>query len=187
MDLLSIDKVFNDFPELMENYPVEAWDIKDKYFLNPDSIHGVLHAKRVLLLSYIIGLYEDLDDTDMEIVLTAAKYHDIGRTNDKYDEIHGILSFNKMLQLKLVDKEMEDINILRFIMESHCISDENGLKNLKKYSIKDTDRAICLYKVLKDADGLDRVRLHDMDISYLRLPTSKRLPFVAQQIFNNLK
>lgn len=24
MDLLSIDKVFNDFPELMENYPVEA-------------------------------------------------------------------------------------------------------------------------------------------------------------------
>jgi hypothetical protein len=187
MDLLSIDKVFNDFPELMENYPVEAWDIKDKYFLNPDSIHGVLHAKRVLLLSYIIGLYEDLDDTDMEIVLTAAKYHDIGRTNDKYDEVHGILSFNKMLQLKLVNKKMEDIHILQFIMESHCINDEDGLKNLKKYPIKDIDRTIRLYKVLKDADGLDRVRLHDLDINYLRLPISKRLPFVAQQIFKNLE
>lgn len=147
----------------------------------------MLHAKRVLLLSYIIGLYEDLDDTDMEIVLTAAKYHDIGRTNDKYDEVHGILSFNKMLQLKLVDKKMEDIHILQFIMESHCINDEDGLKNLKKYPIKDIDRAIRLYKVLKDADGLDRVRLHDLDINYLRLPISKRLPFVAQQIFKNLE
>ena len=57
----------------------------------------------------------------MEIVLTAAKYHDIGRTNDKYDEVHGILSFNKMLQLKLVDKKMEDIHILQFIMVTYIL------------------------------------------------------------------
>ena len=187
MDLLNIERVVEDFPDLMEDYVIEAWDIKDKYFLNPESIHGVLHAKRVLLLAYIIGLYEELDDNDMEIVLNAAKYHDIGRTNDNYDEMHGILSFNKMFQLELVDKEMEDIHILQFIMENHCIDDKKGLANLEKYPIEDKNRAIRLYQILKDADGLDRVRLGDLDINYLRLPISKRLVLVAQQTYRNLK
>jgi hypothetical protein len=187
MDLLNIERVVEDFPDLMEDYVIEAGDIKDKYFLNPESIHGVLHAKRVLLLAYIIGLYEELDDNDMEIVLNAAKYHDIGRTNDNYDEMHGILSFNKMLQLELVDKEMEDIHILQFIMENHCIDDKKGLANLEKYPIEDKNRAIRLYQILKDADGLDRVRLGDLDINYLRLPISKRLVLVAQQTYRNLK
>lgn len=187
MDLLNIERVVEDFPDLMEDYVIEAWDIKDKHFLNPESIHGVLHAKRVLLLAYIIGLYEELDDNDMEIVLNAAKYHDIGRTNDNYDEMHGILSFNKMFQLELVDKEMEDIHILQFIMENHCIDDKKGLANLEKYPIEDKNRAIWLYQILKDADGLDRVRLGDLDINYLRLPISKRLVLVAQQTYRNLK
>lgn len=187
MDLLNIERVVEDFPDLMEDYVIEAGDIKDKYFLNPESIHGVLHAKRVLLLAYIIGLYEELDDNDMEIVLNAAKYHDIGRTNDNYDEMHGILSFNKMLQLELVDKEMEDIHILQFIMENHCIDDKKGLANLEKYPIEDKNRAIRLYQILKDADGLDRVRLGDLDINYLRLLISKRLVLVAQQTYRNLK
>lgn len=187
MDLLDIERVVEDFPDLMKDYVIEARDIKDKYFLNPESIHGVLHAKRVLLLAYIIGLYEELDDNDMEIVLNAAKYHDIGRTNDNYDEMHGILSFNKMFQLELVDKEMEDIHILQFIMENHCIDDKKGLANLEKYPIEDKNRAIRLYQILKDADGLDRVRLGDLDINYLRLPISKRLVLVAQQTYRNLK
>lgn len=187
MDLLTIDKVYEDFPELAEDYVMEARYIKREYFLNPDSIHGLLHAKRVLLLAFIIGLYEGLDSDDMEVVLTAAKYHDIGRTHDNYDEIHGILSFNKMLQLELVDKEMDDIHILQFIIENHCVDDERGLENLDNYPIEDKARAIYLYQILKDADGLDRVRLGDMDIKYLRLPISKKLPLVTQQIYQNLK
>jgi len=187
MDLFTIDEIWNDFPELADTYIVHAWDIENSYFLDPESVHGVLHAKRVLLLTLIIGSYEKLNDSDMEIVLTAAKFHDIGRTDDSYDEIHGILSFNKLLQLKLADKDMDDIHILHFIIDNHCISDSQGLENINKYQIKDKDRAIYLYNILKDADGLDRVRLNDMDIKYLRLPISKKLPLVAQQIYKKIK
>lgn len=150
MDLLTIDEILDDFPELTDNYIIESWDIKNNYFLNPDSIHGVLHAKRVMFLTFIIGLYEELDDNDMEIVLTAAKFHDIGRTNDNYDEIHGMLSFNKLLQLELVDKNIDDIHILHFIVDNHCINDNQGLKNIDNYSIKDKDRAIYLYKIVNN-------------------------------------
>jgi len=187
MNLLTINEVWGNFPEITDDYIMEIWDIKNDYFLNPDSIHGMLHAKRVLLLTLIIGSYEKLNDSDMEIVLTAAKFHDIGRTDDNYDETHGILSFNKLLQLELVDKDIDDIHILHFIIDNHCINDNQGLKNIDKYQIKDKDRAVYLYNILKDADGLDRVRLNDMDIKYLRLPISKKLPLVAQQIYKNLK
>jgi len=187
MDFWSIEKVYNNFPEFIKAYAFEVSDIKKEYFLVPDSIHGILHTKRVLLLSYIIGLYENLNSQDLKVVLTAAKYHDIGRTNDNYDETHGILSFNKMIQLKLVNKDMKDIHILKFIIDNHCISDDQGIENLKNYPITDKNRAIHLYYILKDADGLDRVRLRDTDIEYLRLPISKKLPLAAQQIYQKLK
>ena len=72
-------------------------------------------------------------------------------------------------------------------MENHCIDDKKGLANLEKCPIEDKNRAIRLYQILKDTDGLDRVRLGDLDINYLRLPISKRLVLVAQQTYRNLK
>lgn len=189
MEMLMLDKICETFPALLGHYAQEAQDIKSEYFLNPDSIHGVLHTKRVLFFSYIIGLYEGLNDTDMEILLTAAKYHDIGRTNDAYDETHGKASFEKMLKLRLVDEawNKENIAILQFIVENHCIPDDQGQDNLENYPIQNKEQAVHLYKALKDADGLDRVRLGDTDLRYIRLPVSKRLPLLAQQIYQHMK
>lgn len=188
MDMLPVHEIYEDFPELQNDFIREARDIKEEYFLNPDSIHGVLHAKRVLLLSYIICLYERLGNEDLKIVLTAAKYHDIGRTHDEYDEVHGIWSFEKMKELDLVDESWneEDIRILQYIIDNHCVPDKKGLENLKNYGIQNKERAVYLYKILKDADGLDRVRLGDTDLKYFRLPVSKKLPLAAQQIIQCL-
>jgi len=37
---------------------------------------------------------------------------------------------------------------------------------------------------LKDADGLDRVRLGDLDPSYLRLPQSREMAAFARELFD---
>lgn len=187
--MLDINDIYFHHPYLVEDYVLESKDIKRKYFSNPDGIHGVLHSKRVLLLAYIISLYQKLNYRDLQIILTAAKYHDIGRMNDKYDKKHGIKSFKKMQKLGLIYEEWdeEDINILQYIIENHCISDEEGIKKINEYQIQDRDRALLLYKILKDADGLDRVRLEDLDINYLRLPISKSLVMCAYEIYANLK
>lgn len=49
--------------------------------------------------------------------------------------------------------------------------------------IKDKEKALLLYNVLKDADALDRVRfgLRDLDVRYLRIPISKKLVLTADQ------
>ena len=36
----------------------------------------------------------------------------------------------------------------------------------------DPEAALRVFRVLKDADALDRVRLGDLDVSYLRFPES---------------
>jgi hypothetical protein len=41
-----------------------------------------------------------------------------------------------------------------------------------------------LVALLKDADGLDRVRLGDLDPKFLRLPQSKPMMSFAQQLFD---
>ncbi len=42
-----------------------------------------------------------------------------------------------------------------------------------------------LIALLKDADGLDRVRLGDLDPSYLRLPESLTMVDFAQRLFDD--
>jgi hypothetical protein len=41
-----------------------------------------------------------------------------------------------------------------------------------------------LVALLKDADGLDRVRLGDLDPSYLRVPASQSMVAFAQHLFD---
>ena len=94
-----------------------------------------------------------------------------------------------MLKLRLVDESWnkENIAILQFIVDNHCIPDDQGQDNLENYPIQNKEQAVHLYKALKDADGLDRVRLGDTDLRYIRLPVSKRLPLLAQQIYQHIK
>lgn len=182
--LCTLDEIMKKYPKLGFNYGMHKKDILDKYFLNPTSIHGTKHAKRVLFFALLLAYEEKLREEDFNIVVKAAKFHDIGRTHDNYDEIHGIQSYKKMGKLGLVTEDGEDKAILRFIVENHCVPDKKGMENLKKYHIKDEKRALRLYNILKDADGLDRVRLDDTDIRYFRLPLSKKLPLVAHLIFH---
>ena len=48
-------------------------------FERPDSIHGVLHAGRVLMLSLILSYYNSLSSDDIEILIKASLYHDKNR------------------------------------------------------------------------------------------------------------
>ena len=49
------------------------------------------------------------------------------------------------------------------------------------------DEVQFLLQYFKDADGLDRVRLGDLNTKYLRTETAKRMTLVAQQILEHSK
>jgi HD superfamily phosphodiesterase len=127
---------------------------------------------------------------DLDVLKRAAVYHDIGRTHDWEDEIHGRAAIVKMEELGLIYDmfpEEEDERVFRYVVEQHCVSDKTGLDSAQFY-VRDIDkqqRAQMLLKIFKDADGLDRVRLGDLDERYLRHAESKRFARKAQELFNN--
>ena len=171
----------------MHNYYNRAFNDKfPTYFQRPHSIHGVLHAKRVLILSLALSHLNTLDKADTDILAKASLYHDIGRTHDGVCYEHGRNSIKKAVRLGLIDGEVNEENeIFRYVVVNHCLHD-NMAESLDKYLITDQERAVRLLKLFKDSDGLDRVRINDLDVKYLRYPVSKELVSFAKYLLKEI-
>ncbi len=156
-------------------------------FYKPMGIHGLLHTKNVLFMVLLLAQMQGLDEKDVDLLALSALYHDIGRSNDNFDPEHGKESFAKVEKYDLLKLEGEDYNISRFIIENHCVDDQNARDRLGQYvSAPVEERALHLFNTFKDADGLDRVRIMDLDIKQLRTPQAFKLLLVAHQLLDPL-
>lgn len=138
-----------------------------------------------MLLSLILSWMEGLGEADRDLLCQAALYHDIGRSNDNFDPEHGRESYQKVLQYGLFNGETESQEILRFIIENHCISDYKVERLVKDYKVSDPEHMFKLYLVFKDADGLDRIRINDLDVKQLRTPSAHKLLLVARELLED--
>lgn len=155
-------------------------------FAQESKDHGRLHELRVLMLALIIADRMAISDADMDVLATAAIYHDTMRVSDFSDEVHG--RDGRTYYQNNVKKP----NLLTSIIcEYHCLPDEEGyacirstFKNKEKQK-----RYMLLYDIFKDADALDRVRfgLMDLDLNQLRNPISKQLSLIARLCFEAMK
>lgn len=167
--------------------------------LYKSKIHGLFHSEKVCLFAFIIAKRLKLNDIDMQIIIDAALYHDIGRQNDTNDSIHGYASAYRIDRVldNVIYKDEENLNMLKAIIDSHSVDDEHidnsfgyyfdyeGEKGLTDGPIY--DRFIRLNSILKDADGLDRNRFVDgycfgLDERFLRLNESKKLIELSREI-----
>lgn len=169
---------------LIDKYYLYTEQINNNWFHNPGGIHALSHTKRVLFLSLIISYLENYSAADEHILGLASIYHDIGRLTDGYDPEHGIASYEKILRLQLSPiADQNDLETLRFIIQNHAIPDQSAYKKLNRYELVDIERTLRVYAAFKDADGLDRVRINDMNPEYLRTASSHRLLLLAHQLF----
>ena len=149
---------------------------------NPDGIHGVSHVRRTLILALLIAYLGELSAQHTRILAYASVYHDIGRDHDGKDDDHGYVSYQKTIEqgllYRLADKE---VRIIRELIERHAIDDTLAF-SLTTVAEDIRDEVGLLLKYFKDSDGLDRVRIHDLDIAYLRTDIARQLPLVAQQL-----
>lgn len=133
-----------------------------------NSYHGIAHTARVLFATHlIVNLSDEIDDKVKNLAYYAAIIHDLGKTNDREGAIHGLNSI--LLYQGFIDKmEIDDISKLRLknAIRYHSFDD-----NLCPEIVKDD----VLWKILKDADALDRSRFsgRGCDRNYLRLPLFK--------------
>lgn len=160
--------------------------IKELY---ADEPHDINHTKRVCYLSIVLSYLYKLPLDDIMILLNSGMLHDIGRLcNDESmqgeDEFHGerSVSIIKEKRIQLKEISIEDQEIIKTLIIYHCKDDKVGIEFIIKNNIiKDKDRAIKLYNIFKDCDALDRVRIKDLDIKYLRCEESRKLPLLTYQ------
>lgn len=145
-------------------------------FLFKSPVHGEGHIERVILHGAMLAMDNNLNSADYELLLIACAYHDIGRTSDWIDDLHGLRSAESIQ--KIIQIPDDDLNIIKGVIEAHSRHDWEMLDILDKYNNRNSQRAIMLSKMLKDADALDRVRISDLNTKYLRYSsTVKRADF----------
>jgi hypothetical protein len=150
-----------EFPEVYE--PAHLW-----FAHNPFGIHGISHAARVFVWANVIGvrLRERGEDLNLEALRWAAILHDVGRLSDGWDTGHGArsaewtTSHRNSLPVTFPD---EFADIVRYCCTWHETSDT---------AIPVMTAEL---KCLKDADGLDRVRIDDLNPGYLRSEPARTL------------
>ena len=155
----------------------ENWESilkKDVHFyLPPYSVHTYKHCRNVLKFGLMIGANEGLNDSQMNALACACIFHDCGRKDDFIDPTHGEVSANKYKVYCLTHGIDFDMRVYLAIYY-HNLDDSKGYKAFRENSFTDD---VCIYRILKDADALDRYRLFfgkgEPSVNLLRTETAK--------------
>jgi len=150
-------------------------------FVHPSKIHGQAHVGRVMIHAF--RLIEAIGAADEASRLWGAVYlHDLARTHDGFDEVHGMHSVMRVnestdLQERLIARgvQSDDPSMLLAVM-MHCLPDDHSVYGGKP--------VWPLLAMLKDVNALDRVRFGDLDPSYLRFPESRGMVKFAEDLYS---
>ena len=156
-------------------------DCLDYGVLFESRVHGVGHIERTLLLGALIAAGEKLNAADAELLMEACAYHDTGRVSDGFDPAHGKRSAEKLKAI--TGRTGKEADIQRAMITLHSIPKKHREEVFAGYGIRDTERAGRLTDMLKDADGLDRVRINDLDPKFMRTQTARELVDFSWKLF----
>lgn len=170
-------------------YPLEPW-----WFLRPHSIHGLSHTRRVLIHAAALAEPAGLNPTEFEALVHAVAWHDIGRTHDGWEREHGRQSVARIKDLNLaVDLDPDVLGLVLFAIEWHSTDDDlaieatGGAKEASTAHAPDLDPRLRVLWTLKDADGLDRVRIHDLDVTRLRSEAARARETEAWRLYEEME
>lgn len=169
--------------EIRKKYDCYFQKMDPTYYFEPDGLHGILHAMRVVILTQRLADINGLSDEERELLAYCGMYHDIGRFNNAADLDHGKKSFEKIENYKLIpDKYNEKYgNILKFIIENHPYDVKTTKQEIMKYKIVDQELAMKLFSIFRDADILDLCRYGSVNKHYLHFMSSRDVvPFAFQ-------
>lgn len=184
---LSVDdvmKLLSD-SELNADFILYENEIKEEKVNGKLKVHGQRHVTNVLLYSILIGQSVFKDKHDLILIMKAAKYHDVGRKTDAYEE-HAKSSAEIAKEKLMSTTSAEDIAIITTIIEFHEMprhtqyAEDEFKKIAKKNGVPSNKISIArkMADVLMDADALDRTRFINkarLNPEYLHYDISKQL------------
>jgi hypothetical protein len=134
----------------MKSIPHRSWFLMQP----PSDLHGLGHTARVMVWAAVLTRGTEW----FEPVIWAAACHDLRREDDGLDPDHGFRA-GRWVRQHLPGKLSQPLDELELIAQAcdwHVCPDQ----------LAGWDHPVLW--LLKDADGLDRVRLYDLEPSYLR-------------------
>jgi len=178
---LGIKEYMNAYPALLleyEMYKTLRSKMMEKInkLYNSDE-HDEKHMLRVLLLTLLLSNISSFGNSDYKDSLCiAAMFHDIGRVHDDTDTTHGKQSYDLLCKYY---PEYETNTLLEKFMTYHCQD------NIDAFYF-DNPEEFYLYRILKDADILDRQRfgIRALNSDYLHFEFSEKLSFAAFQLLS---
>ena len=180
--LASVQEAIETLKRLLhENLPsrslIETYRPHEQWFRRPEEIggiHGINHEARVMIWQELLArlLINDGMTLDQEALRWAAATHDTQRLTDGADFPHGERAaawVKQQLRQTIPERTLETV---AYLNTWHVPSDSYAPRMTSELA------------VFKDADGLDRVRLYDLETKYLRWEYSKTLLVpLAQALF----
>jgi len=150
-------------------------------FRHRSYLHGQAHVARVMVHAFHIVAATGLVDETAR--LWAAVYlHDLARVHDGRSRRHGADAWDRFARLRdlpgvpeLLERggvRTEDYPAIQAAVTMHSLGEP-----------PEDDPHRQLVCLLKDADGLDRVRLGDLDISYLRFARAREMVEFAEALY----
>lgn len=192
LDILNQDLWLDDYDFFSDFRKSDYYEILlDTYKnLNTDilyksKIHGQGHIERVILFAMLLSFKYELNINDTDVLRYAASLHDTKRVDDSYDTEHGYRAALYSIDYAKVDKS--DIKTLQAVLAVHSRTDNLMDDTIDEFFVEDFNRAKRLSKFFKDSDGLDRVRLGDLDERYLRNDFSKVMVDFAKDLYKSYK
>lgn len=159
--------------------PLEELAPPAELFRHYSTLHGPLHVSRVMVHAFaLLGL---LDLPEEAPRLWASVYlHDLARRHDGVCHAHGGDAVERLESLPQVKAlfarggvREEDYGAIATAVTQHS----------RPREIVPDHPHRRLTALLKDADGLDRVRLWDLDPDYLRFPEAVGLVRFAERLY----
>ncbi len=150
-------------------------------------IHQQAHWARTLVLATQIASHEGLLPKDIDALMAAAAFHDTRRLSGGLDQGHGDRGAEHYREYcEAIGMEFDPRTYLA--IKWHDRDDADGIAAIESWMQENPDAlggssdgsnasAMLVYKILKDSDNLDRLRisLDALDMSYIRLPYSQTL------------
>ena len=165
---------------MLVNLPFSQIVPMPELFWHRSELHGQAHVTRVMV--HAIRLVEATQRHDLAPQLWAAVFlHDIARTHDGLCHHHGA---DAARRLRTEPELQKHLALAGVKTEDHPAIEAAVTAHSAPKDVSSDHPHWPLIALLKDADGLDRVRLGDLNTRYLRNPESIAMVPFAQRLFD---
>ena len=149
-------------------------------FWHASDLHGQAHVSRVMV--HAIRLIEATGQHASAPRLWAAVFlHDLARRHDGVDHRHGADAARRLREEPALQARLAEAGLVA--SDYPAIEAAVTAHSAPKEASRDHEHWP-LIALLKDADGLDRVRLGDLDVRYLRHTEARTMVRFALALFD---